>query len=374
MNLAINLIGTSNESGSKTYCVNFYKNLKYSSHINNYKKIIIFISQDYLKKKKLNQYKKNIKIISVNPIFSNGVFKIIYDQFIFPIKSVLYKAQVIFCPLNYCPLIFFFFKKKIILGIHSNLIWLYPKLLPGNYLKKICIKFLMTKSILLADKIIFCSKNSKKELEKKIRLNTKKNYYVHLGCDHIKKNTKKKIVKKKNILINSSITRYHDIILIFKALILLKKNNIQIPKILFLTQILDKKFYIELCKFIEMNNLKNNIFFYDNVPNNLTIKFYEKSFFSINSSKIESFGFPSLESMRRNCPVILSNYKTFKEINKNAALYFQQNNIKQLSDCIKFLLKSKSKRNSLIKRGKIVTRQYTWKKTLNETLKIISSF
>ena len=162
--------------------------------------------------------------------------------------------------------------------------------------------------------------------------------------------------------------------MIFKALILLKKNNIKLPRILFLTQILDKKFYIELCKFIKTNNLKNSIFFYDNVPNNLTIKFYEKSFFSINSSKIESFGFPSLESMRRNCPVILSNYKTFKEINKNAALYFQQNNIKQLSDCIKFLLKSKSKRNSLIKRGKIVTRQYTWKKTLNETLKIISNF
>ncbi len=112
MNLAINLIGTSNESGSKTYCINFYKNLKYSSHIKNYKKVIVFISQDYLKKKEINQYKKNIKIISVNPIFSNGVFKIIYDQLIFPLKSVLYKAQVIFCPLNYCPLIFFFLKKK----------------------------------------------------------------------------------------------------------------------------------------------------------------------------------------------------------------------------------------------------------------------
>ena len=60
MNLAINLIGTSNESGSKTYCVNFYKNLKYSSHIKNYKKVIVFISQDYLKKKEINQYKKKI--------------------------------------------------------------------------------------------------------------------------------------------------------------------------------------------------------------------------------------------------------------------------------------------------------------------------
>ena len=69
----------------------------------------------------------------------------------------------------------------------------------------------MTKSILLADKIIFCSKNSKKELEKKIRLNKKKNFYVHLGCDHIKKNTKKKNVKKKifNKFLHYKISRYY---------------------------------------------------------------------------------------------------------------------------------------------------------------------
>ena len=124
--------------------------------------------------------------------------------------------------------------------------------------------------------------------------------------------------------------------------------------------------------FIETQKLKKNIIFLENIPNNLTTKFYEKSLFSINSSKIESFGFPSLESMRKNCPVILSEYKTFREINQNAALYFKQGNLKQLSNCIKLLLNSKSKRDFLIKKGKQISDKYTWKKTIDETLKIIS--
>ena len=38
MNLAINLIGTSNESGSKTYCMNFFNNLKRSAQLKIIKK------------------------------------------------------------------------------------------------------------------------------------------------------------------------------------------------------------------------------------------------------------------------------------------------------------------------------------------------
>ena len=112
MNLAINLIGTSNESGSKTYCTNFFNNLKRSAQLKNYKKIIIFISRSYLKKTKINKYQGNIKVVTVNKIFSKGLFKIIYDQVIFPFLTFLYKSQIIFCPMNYCPLIFFYLKKK----------------------------------------------------------------------------------------------------------------------------------------------------------------------------------------------------------------------------------------------------------------------
>ena len=254
MNLAINLIGTSDESGSKTYCTNFFNNLKRSAQLKKYKKIIIFISRSYLKRTKINKYRGNIEIVVVNTIFSRGLFKIIYDQFFFPFLTILYKSQIIFCPMNYCPLIFFLFKKKIILGIHSNLIWYYPELSPGHFIKKALIKFLMTKSVYLANKIIFCSKNSKKELKKKFNINDKKTHYVYLGCDHIKKS---KIANnsKKNILINSSITRYHNIIFILKALVLLKKNKIQIPKIFFLTQLLDKDYYNEIINFIEMQKL-----------------------------------------------------------------------------------------------------------------------
>ena len=70
MNLAINLIGTSNESGSKTYCTNFFNNLKRSAQLKNYKKIIIFISRSYLKNTKINKSLINKKYYSKNLKFN----------------------------------------------------------------------------------------------------------------------------------------------------------------------------------------------------------------------------------------------------------------------------------------------------------------
>ena len=103
----------------------------------------------------------------------------------------------------------------------------------------------------------------------------------------------------------------------------MKKKKIKVPKIFFLTQILDKDYHLEIINFIEVQKIKKDIIILDNIPNNLTTSFYEKSLFSINSSIMESFGFLTREH-ERNLSVILSEYKTYREINKNAAIYLNK--------------------------------------------------
>ena len=96
---------------------------------------------------------------------------------------------------------------------------------------------------------------------------------------------------------------------------------------------------------------------------------------SINASLIESFGITSLESMRLGCPVLLSKLNTFKEINKNAALYFNHNSTIDIKKNIMYLLKKKEIvfRKKLILRGFTVCKSYTWKKTVQKTLNIVLS-
>ena len=114
----------------------FFNNLKRSAQLKNYKKIIIFISRSYLKKTKINKYQGNIKVVTVNTIFSKGLFKIIYDQIIFPFLTFLYKSANYILSNELLSInIFFILKKKIILGIHSNLPWYYPELSPGHFKK-----------------------------------------------------------------------------------------------------------------------------------------------------------------------------------------------------------------------------------------------
>lgn len=370
MILAINLICTSKESGSKTYCVNFLKSLSDFRILKKYKKIFIFANKTNLLNFRLN-FSKNVKIIEVNSIYSESIFKILYDQIIFPILLLILKVDKVFCPLNYAPLILMFTKVKIILGIHSNLIWIYPTLFPGGMFKRFIIKFLMISSIKIASKIIFCSKNSKKEFLKFFKKYKKKCYHAYLGCDHMIYK-KKKVIKKSIILVNSSITKYHDIILILKAYTYLLKTKKKIPKLFIVTQILDLNYYKEIINFIKKNNLNSKITILKNIPNNKIYLLYKKAILSINSSKLESFGFPSIESMILKCPVILSNYKTFFEVNKNGALYFKDNNLISLVNALYQLLFSEQKRSIMIKRGVKISKLYTWKKNCTKTFKIIN--
>ena len=45
-------------------------------------------------------------------------------------------------------------------------------------------------------------------------------------------------------------------------------------------------------------------------------------------SLYEGFGFPVLEAMQCNCPVITSNCSSLLEVGGNAALYFESNNLR----------------------------------------------
>ena len=148
--IAIDLVGTTINSGTKTYNKNFLKQLNYKSFE---EKILVFVSKSYLidEKKNLNS---NIKYIVKSGILNNSFVRLFWMQFILPFELKYYGVKILFSPMNYAPLFLRFTKIKSVLAIHTVLPWVYFNFLPGNYLKNLLIKKIMELSIFFADKII----------------------------------------------------------------------------------------------------------------------------------------------------------------------------------------------------------------------------
>lgn len=373
MNLGIDLIGTNLESGTKTFNTNLlYEFLKNK----NKDKINIFICQNYLKNIKYKKIPKNINLVIKPNFFNIDFVKIIWMQIFLPFELIKLKVDKLYSPMNYCPLVCKFLKIQIILNIHSNLPWIYFRKMPGSTLKKILIKKLMYLSIVSSDKIIVNSNFAKKELSNALNIKSKKIFVNYLGVKdkNLKENKKDTKTyfnfKKKYILSISSCVRYHDFINILKAFkqIIKRKKNL---KLVFITQVLDQKYYEEIQAYVVENFKKNEIYFFKNFNSNLIKKFFKYSLFYVFSSYCEVFGLTTLEAMKNKCPVLVSKFSALPEINGKAALYFNPSKDNEIYKQMNKLIRDSLLRKLLISKGQKHVVKFKWSSTYSNLMKII---
>lgn len=87
-------------------------------------------------------------------------------------------------------------------------------------------------------------------------------------------------------------------------------------------------------------------------------------------SLYEGFGFPLLEAMACNTPVVASKIRTHMEIAGKAATFFEPENFMDLSKKLTELKGSKNKRELLVKRGSENVKNYSWKKYAKEMIEV----
>jgi glycosyltransferase involved in cell wall biosynthesis len=74
---------------------------------------------------------------------------------------------------------------------------------------------------------------------------------------------------------------------------------------------------------------------------------------------MEGFGIPPIEAMKCGCPVISSNIAVHREVQGNAALFFDPYNYNELVTNILLLLSNSNERETLIKRGYEKAKEYS---------------
>ena len=266
-------------------------------------------------------------------------------QFIFPFELKLLGVKKVYSPLNFSSIIAKFLNIKTILCIHSNLAWVYFSLMPNNILRNFILKKFMEFSIKSCHLLVVDSYFAKEEIIKLLHLYKKKIEVVHLGINNtfFSKEREKKLIQgfdysDRYILSVLSCARHHNIINLLKAYkILIKELDFDL-KIVFVFQILDKNYFSEIKKYIKANFTTNKVFIFPNLDSNLLPDLYKNSELYVFTSYCEVFGLTSLEAMSQEIPVVISNRSALPEINGDAALYFDPDDIDEIKDSLKKVL------------------------------------
>jgi alpha-1,3-rhamnosyl/mannosyltransferase len=87
-------------------------------------------------------------------------------------------------------------------------------------------------------------------------------------------------------------------------------------------------------------------------------------------SRYEGFGLPALEAMACGCPVVVSNAASLPEIVGDAAMVFRAGNSQELADMLLRLIKERTLRTQMIRKGRKQAARYTWGQTATQTLDI----
>jgi glycosyltransferase involved in cell wall biosynthesis len=378
MTIAIDFVGTNLGSGTKTYNINFCNEL---TSIDLTQNIKIFICRNYLKEieREINENNQIEYIIKPN-FLSITFLRLLWMQFIFPFQLKLMGVKKLYSPMNFSPLITKLLNIKVILCLHSNLPWVYFDLMPGNLVRNFITRKMMELSIKSCDLLIVDSHFAKKEIIEILKLDLKKIEVVYLNINnkYFSSIDNKKIIKNFNyeskyILSVMSCVRYHNIINLLKAYRKLTRDLDFNIKLVLVLQILDKNYFLEIEKFIKSNFTENQIVIFSNLSSDNLPNLYRYAELYVFTSYCEVFGLTSLEAMSQKTPVVISNKSSLPEINGNAAIYFDPDDVSEIANSLKMTLIDNSLKQKLIEEGIAQLKKYNSKDNIKKTIRIIEN-
>ena len=123
-------------------------------------------------------------------------------------------------------------------------------------------------------------------------------------------------------------------------------------------------------KIIKQSSLKNRIHFKGFLPREDLASIYSNALCLLLPSIYEGFGFPILEAMSRDIPVITSNRSSMAEIGRNSAVLVDPFDVFSLIKAMKEVLTNAYLRKSLIQSGQEKSKLFSWQNCTQKTLKV----
>lgn len=102
-------------------------------------------------------------------------------------------------------------------------------------------------------------------------------------------------------------------------------------------------------------------------------KAYKKASVFVFPSLYEGFGLPLLEAFSASCPVVCSNSSSLPEIAESAAMYIDPLSEQEIESAISKVIYDDSLRQTLISNGKERLKEFSWERTVGETIDVYRS-
>ncbi len=269
---------------------------------------------------------------------------------------------------------FLFAPKNYFLILHD---FAYKSIKPNTIKEKInriVIDVLTRKAVQRAKKIITVSNTTKKELSGLYGVEDSKVTTIYPGFKHVCSGESQTLEgiempyflsigtlkERKNILsIISAFAKYVEMKQDSRKLVIVGKCSKTNP-------------YVQkLFSLVEKEGLQEKVIFTDHVSDQQVSYLYKHADALIFPSLIEGFGFPALEAMSCEVPVITSNHGALAEISQDAAIQVPSKDINALANAMKHITEDDALRTSLIQKGLNRSKDFSWKKAAHAFEKVL---
>ncbi|OGI28557.1 MAG: hypothetical protein A2288_03415 [Candidatus Moranbacteria bacterium RIFOXYA12_FULL_44_15] len=125
---------------------------------------------------------------------------------------------------------------------------------------------------------------------------------------------------------------------------------------------------------IKNSTFKNNIQLINSVCEKDKAYVYNLASLFVYPSFFEGFGFPPLEAMKCGVPVVCSNNSSLPEVAGNAAIMIDPDKPEEIYRAMKEILTNREFRETLIAKGLSQSKSFDWKRTAEETLRVLAGW
>jgi glycosyltransferase involved in cell wall biosynthesis len=264
-----------------------------------------------------------------------------------------------------------FYRKPFVITIHDLIIDHYPTgiasslPMPVYYAKYYAYKKIIRSSVGNAQKIIVPSQATAGELISHYRAKKEKIEVIYEGFDPLisENSFKEKLVSKNYILYVGNAYPHKNLKNLLEAYeVIREKIDVELVCIG-----RDDFFYKRLEKD------QKGVHFLHSIDDSTLFSYYTNAKLLVMPSLMEGFGLPILEAMSLSCPVVCSDTPALREVGGDACLYFDPENTKDIVKNVLRVLTDEDIRKSLIKRGILQSKKFSWQECVDKTLKLYES-
>lgn len=270
---------------------------------------------------------------------------------------------------------------KRIVTVHDLKYIKFPDFLDNfSTLKSKYLKYIMTKGVNKADKIIADSQNTKNDIIDLFNIKFDKIRVIHLASNinlysKINDNSfygevlQKYFIKKPYFLYIGEKRPHKNLKGLIQAFALFKKMYDRWNTYLVIT---GKKYsgYNEYLHEAEKLRIMDSLIFTEFIPDEYLKAIYSEAEALLLVSFYEGFGIPILEAMECRTPVITSNISSMPEVAGDAAILVDPYNIQEIAEKMYSIMNSDVLKASFIKKGLKRVKEFSWRKTAKKTLEV----